>query len=268
MCGHRWLLLPVFFVVSGLATDLRLTTPAMLPGMLLVLAAAISSKLLVALLAAPLARLPLRTAGVLCALLNCRGLLVLVINLKADELGLFGDGTKGALVIMAIVSTAMTGPLVRKLASPEKPTAPTAPSSELPAADEAPAAANGATAADGVDRAKEGRSVSPDASEVSYPADAAEAETAGLVTDRMPRPVAETRCGAEQQQQQQPASDAGLARLLDRLRVPPHVAECLRDTSLGALAAQLDRDGSEGLLKELRLRGVEDDVDRINIVEV
>ena len=54
------------------------------------------------------------------SLLNCRGLLVLVVNLKADELGLFGEGVKSALVIMAIVSTAMTGPLVHALHRPDK----------------------------------------------------------------------------------------------------------------------------------------------------
>ena len=111
---NSWLLLPVFFVVSGLATNLRLVTAEMLPGILLVVVSAIGSKLVVTFFA-PWIRQRWVTAIQLNCLLNCRGLLVLVINLQADSLGLFGKGTSAALVIMALVSTAMTGPLVRKL---------------------------------------------------------------------------------------------------------------------------------------------------------
>ena len=50
---NSWLLLPIFFVVSGLATNLRLLQPDMLPGVLIIILAALASKLLVA-LAAPL----------------------------------------------------------------------------------------------------------------------------------------------------------------------------------------------------------------------
>ena len=52
-------------------------------------------------------------------LLNCRGLLVLVVNLAAGDgprgLSLFGPATQSAMVLLGVVTTAATGPAAREL---------------------------------------------------------------------------------------------------------------------------------------------------------
>ncbi len=108
------LLLPVFFLVSGLNVDLRGLTGEQLLQMLLILAAAISGKFIGAYVGA-------RTSGVrpwqarsLGILMNTRGLTELVILNIGRDLGLIGPHLFSMLVVMALVTTMMTGPLLRR----------------------------------------------------------------------------------------------------------------------------------------------------------
>ena len=74
------LLLPIFFTFAGLSTDLRLLSASVLPPLLVVLVAAVASKL-VAAIPAKLYGMSWREAAVLGALMNTRGLVLLVVGL-------------------------------------------------------------------------------------------------------------------------------------------------------------------------------------------
>ncbi|KAK3277549.1 hypothetical protein CYMTET_14453 [Cymbomonas tetramitiformis] len=54
-------------------------------------------------------------SAIQAALLNCRGLLVLVVNLAAADQNLYGEAMVNSMVVMALASTIVTIPLVDKL---------------------------------------------------------------------------------------------------------------------------------------------------------
>jgi len=106
------LLLPVFFVVTGLLVDV---TGLGLDGIWqlgLILLAAVAGKFLGAYSAARVQRVPRRQAGALGVLMNTRGLTELVILTVGLQLGVLDDQLFTMLVVMALVTTAMTGPLL------------------------------------------------------------------------------------------------------------------------------------------------------------
>jgi hypothetical protein len=96
------LLLPVFFVVTGLGVDLGA-----------ILLVAISGKFLGAFGAARLQRVPRRQSLALGVLMNTRGLTELVILSVAAQLGVLDQQMFTLLVVMAVVTTMMTEPLLR-----------------------------------------------------------------------------------------------------------------------------------------------------------
>jgi Kef-type K+ transport system membrane component KefB len=104
--------LPVFLAVSGLRTDLKLLTVDLVPGLLLFLALMILGKWGVGYLAARFAGLESNQSHVLGVLLNCRGLLILVVGLIGLQLAVITPAMQAVFVIGAIVTTLMTGPLV------------------------------------------------------------------------------------------------------------------------------------------------------------
>jgi Kef-type K+ transport system membrane component KefB len=104
--------LPIFLAVSGLRTDLKLITVDLLPGLLLFLALMIGGKWGVGYLAGRAVGLRGNQANTLGVLLNCRGLLILVVGLIGLQLQVITPQMQGVFVIGAIVTTLMTGPLV------------------------------------------------------------------------------------------------------------------------------------------------------------
>lgn len=104
--------LPVFLAVSGLRTDLTLINEGLLTGIALFLVLMIFSKLVVGYAAGRAVGLSRNEAGTLGALMNCRGLLILVVALIGLQLGVITPQTQVVFVIGAIVTTMMTGPLV------------------------------------------------------------------------------------------------------------------------------------------------------------
>ncbi|MGH3825255.1 MAG: cation:proton antiporter [Pseudonocardiaceae bacterium] len=105
-------LLPVFFVVTGLQVDV---TNLGLDGLWqfgLILLTAVAGKLLGAYGAARAQRVPRRQAGALGVLMNARGLTELVILTVGLQLGVLDGQLFTMLVVMALVTTAMTGPLL------------------------------------------------------------------------------------------------------------------------------------------------------------
>ncbi len=108
------LLLPVFFLVSGLNVDVRGLGGEQLVQLALILAVAVGGKYLGAYAGARLSNVPPWQARSLGILMNTRGLTELVILNVGRELELIGDDLFTMLVIMALVTTMMTGPLLRR----------------------------------------------------------------------------------------------------------------------------------------------------------
>jgi Kef-type K+ transport system membrane component KefB len=110
-------LLPLFFAGSGLRTDLRALAhqPVLWLWCGLICAVAILGKLGGATIAARGTGLDWRTCLQVGALMNCRGLTELVILNVGLELGVIRTDLFTVLVLMALVSTAMTVPLLRRL---------------------------------------------------------------------------------------------------------------------------------------------------------
>ena len=105
---------PVFFTNTGLNTKIvALQTPVAWLACLLVLLAAVAGKLGGCYLGARLTGQPARAAGCVAALMNTRALMGLIaINIGLD-LKLLTPALFTMLVIMALATTAMCGPLLR-----------------------------------------------------------------------------------------------------------------------------------------------------------
>jgi Kef-type K+ transport system membrane component KefB len=107
-------LVPIFFTNTGLNTHLgALHTPLAWVGCAVVLLAAVAGKLGGCYLGARLTGQPHREAACIATLLNTRALMALVaINVGLD-LKLLNRELFTMLVVMALLTTAMTGPLLR-----------------------------------------------------------------------------------------------------------------------------------------------------------
>lgn len=110
------ILLPVFFVVVGLSTQLGLLDEASLWGVAaLVVGVAVVGKLGGASLAARAVGESWRDAATIGVLMNTRGLTELVILTVGLELGVIGDTLFTIMVIMALATTLMAAPLLHAL---------------------------------------------------------------------------------------------------------------------------------------------------------
>lgn len=106
------LLMPVFFALAGLSTRSEAFTVSGLGALLLVLAAAILGKVLGGAAGARLARLSWRDSFALGSLMNARGLMELIVMKVGLDAGLIGPEMFTLLLLMAIITTMMTGPLL------------------------------------------------------------------------------------------------------------------------------------------------------------
>jgi Kef-type K+ transport system membrane component KefB len=106
------LLLPVFFVSTGLGVDLAEMGGRDLAELGLVLAVAVGGKVGGAMLGARVNGLGLRRSTALGVLANTRGLTELVILSIGRQLGVLDERLYGVLVLMAVITTAMAGPLL------------------------------------------------------------------------------------------------------------------------------------------------------------
>ncbi|HET6941130.1 MAG TPA: cation:proton antiporter [Sphingomicrobium sp.] len=106
------LLLPMFFTFSGLNTRLDMVNSASLIGLaLLILAASIVAKFGACWAAARISGEDNRTALGIGALMNARGLMELIIINIGLQKGIIGPTLFSIMVLMAIVTTMMAGPL-------------------------------------------------------------------------------------------------------------------------------------------------------------
>ena len=110
------LLLPVFFVISGLSTDIGALRGPDLLLLALVCVIATAGKLGAGLLGARAAGLPWRTSAVVGALINTRGLTEIVALNAGLQAGIIDARLYTVFVLMALITTAATGPLLTLLA--------------------------------------------------------------------------------------------------------------------------------------------------------
>lgn len=106
------LLLPVFFVLAGLQVDLSAMDGTALLELLVILLVAIGGKFVGVFAAARLHRVGVRHAAVLAVLMNTRGLTEIVILTVGLQLGILDGRLFSMMVVMALVTTMMAGPLL------------------------------------------------------------------------------------------------------------------------------------------------------------
>ena len=105
--------LPVFFTYTGLRTDMGSMQGTVLWGLcVLVLLAATAGKLGGCMLAAKACGLPWRESAIIGALMNTRGLMELIVINIGYDLGIIPKTVFFMLVLMAVVTTYMTSPLL------------------------------------------------------------------------------------------------------------------------------------------------------------
>jgi Kef-type K+ transport system membrane component KefB len=113
------LLLPLFFAISGLHTRIgSLNSPRLWLAALLVLLVAVIGKFSGTWLMARLSGVPQREAQALGWLMNTRGLTELVVLNVGLDLGVLSEELFTMGVLMALVTTAMTGPLLERAGYP------------------------------------------------------------------------------------------------------------------------------------------------------
>jgi Kef-type K+ transport system membrane component KefB len=108
-------LLPIYFVVSGLSINLSTIGGTGLEDLGAILVVAIVGKLAGAYLGAQLTGVRGRNAGVIATLMNTRGLTELVILGVGLQLHILTKPLYALMVVMALVTTAMSGPLLKAI---------------------------------------------------------------------------------------------------------------------------------------------------------
>jgi Kef-type K+ transport system membrane component KefB len=105
-------LMPVFFALAGLNTTASAFVGTGLAALLIVLAAAIAGKILGGAIGARLAGYRWRTALAVGSLMNARALMELIVMKVGLDAGVIGKDLFTMLMVMAILTTFMTGPLL------------------------------------------------------------------------------------------------------------------------------------------------------------
>jgi Kef-type K+ transport system membrane component KefB len=108
-----FLLLPVFFMVAGIKVNLSSMDGTALGELGLILLVAIGGKCVGAFVGARLNGMPTRYSAVLAILVNTRGLTELIVLTVGLQLGVLDTRLYSLMVVMALVTTAMTGVLLR-----------------------------------------------------------------------------------------------------------------------------------------------------------
>jgi Kef-type K+ transport system membrane component KefB len=114
-------LLPIFLASSGLVTNLGAVDLGSLPGLGALLLMAVFTKWTVGWGAARAVGLAPKEANALGILLNCRGLLILVVALNGLQAGVITPALQFGAVLIALVTTAMTGPMFRRALPDRRP---------------------------------------------------------------------------------------------------------------------------------------------------
>ncbi|MFI8321218.1 cation:proton antiporter [Streptomyces sp. NPDC085529] len=114
------LLLPMFFAISGTAVVLGRLRASDLLVLAVICAAAVAGKVGAGTVSARGARRSWRDALLIGVLLNTRGLTELIVLNVGLQAGVIGPRLYALLVVMALLTTAATGPLIRVLRRPDE----------------------------------------------------------------------------------------------------------------------------------------------------
>jgi Kef-type K+ transport system membrane component KefB len=106
------LLLPLFFVTTGLSFNIGAVNGSGVLLAALILLIATAGKLVPAYAAARIGGLDMRQSALVAALVNTRGLTELIVLNVALSAGIIGTELFTVLVLMALITTLMTGPLL------------------------------------------------------------------------------------------------------------------------------------------------------------
>ncbi len=126
------LLMPIFFALAGLNTTADAFVGAGLGAMALIVLAAVLGKIAGGAAGARLAGYGWRESLATGSLMNARGLMELIVMKVGLDAGLIGPGLFTMLLVMALLTTVMTGPLLTWFAGP--PSAVVAPRKTSPTA--------------------------------------------------------------------------------------------------------------------------------------
>ncbi|MEU1850926.1 cation:proton antiporter [Streptomyces sp. NPDC019990] len=120
-----WVMLPLFFATVGLRTELSTLVGwgAWLTCLAIVAVAVVAKVGSATVTALALGGHTRREALALGAMMNCRGLTELIVLNLGVQLGVLSPALFAMFVCMAVVTTAMTGPLLRWITPPPPPTA-------------------------------------------------------------------------------------------------------------------------------------------------
>jgi len=105
-------LMPIFFALAGLSTTPAAFVGTGLSALLIVLGAAVAGKILGGAAGARIAGYPWRTAFAVGSLMNARALMELIVMKVGLDAGVIGPDLFTMLMVMAILTTFMTGPLL------------------------------------------------------------------------------------------------------------------------------------------------------------
>ena len=123
-------LMPIFFALAGLSTTADAFVGASLGALLLILAVAIAGKIVGSAAGARLGGQSWRVSLAVGSLMNARGMMELIVIKVGLDIGVIGPDLFTMLMVMAIVTTVMTGPLLTLFAE----RAPASPQPDLPPA--------------------------------------------------------------------------------------------------------------------------------------
>lgn len=113
-------MMPIFFALAGLDTTPDAFVGAGTGALLLILAVAVAGKILGAAAGARLGGQPWRTSLAVGSLMNARGMMELIVIKVGLDIGVIGQELFTMLMVMAIVTTLMTGPLLTFFSAKEK----------------------------------------------------------------------------------------------------------------------------------------------------
>jgi Kef-type K+ transport system membrane component KefB len=116
-------LMPLFFALAGLGTTADAFSGASVGAMLLIVAVATIGKLAGGAIGARMAGYGWRDSLATGSLMNARGLMELIVMKIGLDAGLIGPELFTMLLVMALATTAMTGPLINLVMGRAKPAA-------------------------------------------------------------------------------------------------------------------------------------------------
>jgi Kef-type K+ transport system membrane component KefB len=106
------ILMPIFFALAGLNTTTDALSSAALGALGLIVGVAICGKIVGGTLGARLGGQPWRSSFAIGSLMNARGMTELIVIQVGLDIGVIGKDLFTMLMIMALVTTVMTGPLL------------------------------------------------------------------------------------------------------------------------------------------------------------